>query len=115
MRTYEETDLYESAVNYFFDENNPDCIHSLMKGFSDATENEEVMFSNLHGIKYFLRLWELSVILKDNRFAMADMITLEPGSKGTEIPMENIVGYLGSGRTSATAIFRYYPSGITSI
>lgn len=53
MRTYEETDLYESVVNYLIDENNPDCIHTLMKGFADATENEEVMFSNLHGIEYF--------------------------------------------------------------
>lgn len=41
---------------------------------------------------------------KDNRFAMADMITLEPGSKGTEIPMENIVGYLDSGRSSALKV-----------
>jgi hypothetical protein len=41
---------------------------------------------------------------KDNRYAMADMITLEPGSNDTEIQIENIVGYLGSGRMSALKV-----------
>ncbi|GGE67231.1 immunity protein 30 of polymorphic toxin system [Pedobacter psychrotolerans] len=64
MRTYEETGLYEEAVDELFNENNPECINSLIKGFSDATENEEVMFSNLHGIEYFSKTLGLETYIK---------------------------------------------------
>ncbi|MGS0528351.1 Imm30 family immunity protein [Zobellia nedashkovskayae] len=64
MKTYEETGLYEEAVDGLFDEKNPDCILSLIKGFKDETENHEVMFSNLHGIEYFSKTIGLEKYIK---------------------------------------------------
>lgn len=53
MRTYEEVELYENAVDLLFQEDDYKCINSLINGFADGTENHEVMYSNLHGIEYF--------------------------------------------------------------
>ena len=55
MTTYAQTALYEEAVNSIFNENNPAVIDSLIKGFHDETENQEVMYSTLHGIEFFYK------------------------------------------------------------
>lgn len=53
MKTYEEVELYEKATNSLFNEKDSNCIFELINGFHDETENDEVMFSTLHGIEFF--------------------------------------------------------------
>jgi|GEM_PF-1695338 Bacterial SH3 domain. len=53
MANVEQIELYEESVKNLFNEEDIAVIDLLILGFLDTTENDEVMFSTLHGIEFF--------------------------------------------------------------
>jgi hypothetical protein len=45
-------------------------------------------------------------VVKDNRRAFADLITLEPDNSGIEIPIESVINYLKSGKRNSMVVGR---------
>ena len=54
MRTDEEISLFEAAMDNIFEEKQIEIVPLLLEGFDDQTEEEEVMFSLIHAIEYFV-------------------------------------------------------------
>jgi hypothetical protein len=53
MKTDEQIASFEQALNLIFSRHDFNDFESLIKGFDDNTENEEVMFSLVHAVEYF--------------------------------------------------------------
>jgi hypothetical protein len=53
METDEQIESFEQALNLIFSRHDFNDFESLIKGFDDNTENEEVMFSLVHAVEYF--------------------------------------------------------------
>ena len=53
METSDQIDLFEQALNEIFAKRDFNDFESLINGFDDKTENEEVMFSLIHALEYF--------------------------------------------------------------
>jgi len=54
MRTDEEISLFQAAIDSIFEEKQIEIVPLLLEGFDDQTEEEEVMFSLIHAIEYFV-------------------------------------------------------------
>jgi len=54
MRTDDEISLFEAAINNIFEEKQIEIVPLLLEGFDDQTAEEEVMFSLIHAIEYFV-------------------------------------------------------------
>ncbi|UIR56999.1 immunity 30 family protein [Sphingobacterium sp. SRCM116780] len=63
MISSEEISLYEEAVEKLFDRENISAIDSLIYGFSDLSEDREVMFSTLHAIEYYGKSLDLEIYM----------------------------------------------------
>ena len=57
MRTQEEVELFESAMNELYKEPNLNNIDYFCEAFNDATEHHEVMFGLVHGIENYCKLF----------------------------------------------------------
>jgi hypothetical protein len=53
METEEQIESFEQALNFIFSRHDFNDFESLIKGFDDNTENEEVLFSLVHAVEYF--------------------------------------------------------------
>jgi len=79
----------------------------LKKFCRNATEVVQLIERLFNDIRQQKALKDFRIakeIPKDNIFAMADLVTLEPGQPGSEIPIENVVNYLHSGRSKALKV-----------
>jgi len=55
MKTYNQIGDFEEALNSIFSKKDFNDFQTLLEGFYDNTGNEEVMFSLLHGVEYFMK------------------------------------------------------------
>lgn len=53
MQDYEETELFEEAMNKLYEENNLENIKYYCEAFDDSTGHYEVMFEMIHGIENY--------------------------------------------------------------
>ena len=81
----------------------------LKKFCNNATQAVQLIERLFTDIKQQKALKDFKIakeVPKDNIWAMADMITLEPDNAGVDIPIESVVTYLTSGETSALTVER---------
>lgn len=64
MVDYEQKELFEEAMNKLFEEFDVNKFDIYLQGFDDNTEDEELMFSVVHGIEYIVKMYGIDFYVK---------------------------------------------------
>lgn len=64
MADYEQKKLFEEAMNKLFEEFDVNKFDIYLQGFDDNTEDEELMFSVVHGIEYIIKMYGVDFYVK---------------------------------------------------
>lgn len=64
MADYEQKKLFEEAMNKLFEEFDVNKFDIYLQGFDDNTEDEELMFSVVHGIEYIIKMYGIDFYVK---------------------------------------------------
>lgn len=75
MLSYEQTELFEEAMNKLFEELDINDFEIYLKGFDDNTQDEELMFSIVAGIEYIMKTEGIEVYI---RKLLDNIKTLQP-------------------------------------
>jgi len=79
-------------------------LKKLCRNGTEVVQLIEKLFNDIIQQKALKDFRIAKKVPKDNIFAMADLITLEPGQADSQIPIESVIHYLHSGKSSSLKV-----------